>query len=236
MEPFWMNIIMPYGNSKQDNKMSEKNKSKASKKWLISRMKTSGSKRRYVYSKDYADTRNAKKNQSFESLPSHESMSKSLEFYNGKINTDLLKRFLTTQIDREWEVVYAEVLARIPNKLLEYKDVIYWYVADKVELRAGQLWNLRNQNFIQTNTEVPFVFKRNYSFLPFYVDPQSHRLQKIGDFKSKKATRDLSAAALKEYRAAQQKEKHALRKEKKKKNQEQSEIVRTLLSNHKPNT
>ena len=97
-------------------------------------MKTSGSKRRYVYSQDYANTRNSKRKQKLEELPNFEGMSKSMAFYNGKINTSLLKRFLINQVGKDWDEVLEEIISRIPTKLLDYKECIYWYVADKVEI------------------------------------------------------------------------------------------------------
>jgi len=42
------------------------------KKWLITRLKTSGSKKKHVESGDYADTRNAKKQKHVEDLPKYE--------------------------------------------------------------------------------------------------------------------------------------------------------------------
>jgi hypothetical protein len=38
------------------------------KKWLISRLKTSGSKKRYIPSVDYADTRNSRSSKDWETL------------------------------------------------------------------------------------------------------------------------------------------------------------------------
>lgn len=185
--------------------MSEKNKTKSSKKWLISRLKTSGSKRSRVWSPDYADTRNTHKDTAENDLPFHESMSKSTEFYNGKINSDLLKRFLNTQVGKDWDDVYAEILERIPTKLWQYKDCIYWYVADKVEVRGNELWDLSNQKFIEIDTDQVYQFKSGYSTVDFYVDPQSNKLVKIGDFKSSKKTKEMTKEELQKFRAYEEK-------------------------------
>ena len=89
-------------------------------------MKTSGSKRERVGSFDYSDTRNSKSKIKIEDLPIYESMSKNLQFYNGKINTDLLKRFLRTRVGQKWDDIYSEIIERIPTKLQDYKYCVYW--------------------------------------------------------------------------------------------------------------
>ncbi len=171
-------------------------------------MKTSGSKRERVVSYDYSDTRNAKSKSSIEDLPAHESMSKNFQFYNGKINTDLLKRFLRTRINQDWDTVYSEIIERIPAKLQDYKYCVYWYVADKVEIRNDQIWNLKDHAFIPTNNEeLHSHWARNYRYMEFYVDPETNKLIRIDDFESRRATKILNRDELRRFRENEQREK-----------------------------
>lgn len=195
--------------------MSEKNRTKDSKKWLVSRMKTSGSKRRYVGSFDYSDSRNSRRKQDIEELPTRESMSKNFQFYNGKINTDLLKRFLRTKVGENWDDVYSEVIERIPSRLQGFKYCIYWYVADKVEIKEGTIWNLRDNHFIDLDTSDHYSFKMNYRYMEFYVDPKTNKLVRIGDFRSRKATRDLNNEELRKFREEEQRDRLKYKRSKK---------------------
>ena len=208
--------------------MSEKNKSRSSKKWLISRLKTSGSKKRWLSSTDYATTRNAKKGVDFSDLPTHEAMSKSSSFYNGRINTDLLKRFLRTQVGKDWDMVYSEIIARIPNKLMDYKYCIYWYVADKVEVKDGKLWNLRDRYFIETCTDAPYTFKKHYRYMEFYVHPETNLLVRIGDFKSRKTTINMDKVELRKFREQEQLQKLNHKRSKRKSEASENKLVQIL--------
>ena len=142
-------------------------------------LKTSGSRRRYVDNGTYADDRIPRAT-SFheEDLPKHESIKNTREFYNGKINYSLLKRFLQTQVGKPWELVQAEILNRIPTRLMHHKEIIYWFVADQVELVNGRLWNRRSNRFIATkNTFESFETTEQ---VDFYVNPESGILVKTG--------------------------------------------------------
>ena len=88
--------------------MSNKGK-RHNKRGLITRLKTSGSKRRHVIDGDYADTRNAKKNRDWNNLPQHQGMSKSFKFYNSKVNYGLLVRFLRGKVGQDWQLVHEEI-------------------------------------------------------------------------------------------------------------------------------
>ena len=210
--------------------MSEKNKNRSSKKWLISRLKTSGSKRERVDSYDYSDTRNTKAKSNIENLPSHESMSKNFQFYNGKINTDLLKRFLRTRINQNWDSVYSEVIERIPTKLQDYKYCVYWYVADKVEIRNEQIWNLKDNSFIPTNNEELYShWSKNFRHMEFYVDPDTNELIRIEDFESRKATKNLNKDELRKYRE-NEKRNNLEHKRSKKSTEEEIEELKKILS------
>ena len=210
--------------------MSEKNKNRSSNKWLISRLKTSGSKRERVDSYDYSDTRNTKAKSNIENLPSRESMSKNFQFYNGKINTDLLKRFLRTRINQNWDSVYSEVIERIPTKLQDYKYCVYWYVADKVEIRNEQIWNLKDNSFIPTNNEELYShWSKNFRHMEFYVDPDTNELIRIEDFESRKATKNLNKDELRKYRE-NEKRNNLEHKRSKKSTEEEIEELKKILS------
>jgi hypothetical protein len=153
------------------------------KRWLMSVMKTSGSKRERVINGRYADDRHLQKNEDFEDLPYHEPIKQTARFGNGKINYGLLVRFLRGQVGNDWDVIYSEILSRIPTKLLDYKDMVFWFVADKVELIDGRPWNKKSQRFIWTGEEFgPFyytTFKQSPEFKEFYVDPDTNKLVRI---------------------------------------------------------
>lgn len=78
-------------------------------------MKTSGSKRERVANGRYADERHLQDNFEFDELPKHESIKSTRKFYNGKINYGLLVRFLRGQVGNDWDVVYSEIISRIPT-------------------------------------------------------------------------------------------------------------------------
>lgn len=149
----------------------------------MSVMKTSGSKRRRVRNGRYADERHLQKTKDFEDLPSHQSIKTSEKVYNGKINYGLLVRFLRNQVGKNWDEVYSEIISRIPTKLLDYKDMIFWFVADNVEIIDGRPWNKKTQRFVWMgesfgpvhHTEV----KQSPEFREFYVEPETNKLVRI---------------------------------------------------------
>ena len=143
-------------------------------------MKSSGSRRDHLVNGSFAEERNTKKYVDVENLPSHESIKRTQEFYNGKINTGLLVRFLRGQIGNDWDNVYSEIVARIPAKLLDYKEIALWYVADKVEIKDGKLWNKRSQKYIYTEGQYMLThyseIKLSEDIFEFYVDPGTNKL------------------------------------------------------------
>lgn len=153
------------------------------KRWLISMMKTSGSKRERVLNRRYADDRHLQYQSSFEDLPQHESIKSVAKFYNGKINYGLLVRFLRGQVGKDWDEVYSEIISRIPSKLLDYKEMVYWFVADKVEFIDGRPWNKKSQQFIWTGEIFETVTIENIKAAPefteFYVHPDTNCLVRI---------------------------------------------------------
>jgi hypothetical protein len=150
------------------------------KRWLISRLKTSGSERRYVFSQTYAEDRHKSKTQELDELPKFEGIGQSTKFYNGKINTSLLKRFLETKIGFDWNQVYEEIQQRIPTKLQEYHQVIFWYVADKIEIIDSKVFDLRDQKFI--NFETMFVVGMVHKdFIVSCLDNKLYRYKEFGE-------------------------------------------------------
>lgn len=153
------------------------------KRWLISVMKTSGSKRVNIQNGRYADDRHLQKTKNPEELPSRESIRTTKKFYNGKINYGLLVRFLRGQVGQDWDQVYSEIIARIPTKLLAYKEMVFWFVADKIEFIDGRPWNKKTQQFIWTgesNVSVKYPdIKVNPEIREFYVHPETNKLVRI---------------------------------------------------------
>ena len=87
------------------------------------------------------------------------------------------------QVGNDWNEIYSEIINRIPTKLLDYKEMIFWFVADKVEFIEGQPWNKKSQQFIWTGEDYKAVhytqIKRQPEFKEFYVDPQTNKLIRI---------------------------------------------------------
>ncbi len=143
-------------------------------------MKTSGSKRTRILNGSYAEERHLQKNGEIEELPSHESIKSTFKFYNDKINYGLLVRFLRKQVGNDWDEVHSEIISRIPTKLLDYKEMIYWFVADKVEVKECRLWNKKTQRFIWNGESVeskPYEQRLDMpEWKEFYVDPTTNKL------------------------------------------------------------
>ncbi|PQJ15772.1 hypothetical protein [Aureicoccus marinus] len=205
--------------------MSNKGK-RHNKRWLISRLKTSGSKRRYVNDGDYSDTRNTKKNKNtnWDELPTFEGMGQSFKFFNSKINYGLLIRFLRGKNGSNWNDVQKEVSERIPSNLSEYKDCLKWFVADLIEKREDGLWDKREQKYLLLNPNEPYDWNIHIS-KEFYVDPDSNELVKIADFPSNRKTKGMSSEELRKFRET---EKNLKLKEKQFKILEQKKVEREV--------
>lgn len=178
---------------------------KHNKRWLISRLKTSGSKRRFLENGKYSEERNSKKSEDLEYLPQKESIKKTHHVYNGKINYGLLVRFLRGQVGNNWDDVYSEIISRIPTKLLDFKDIVFWFVADKVELVDGKPYNKQDNLFVWT----PEQGEDNVDcdFREFYVDPTTNQLMRVQDKASNRKTRQLETSELREFREKEKSEK-----------------------------
>ena len=160
-----------------------------SKKWLISLLKTSGSKRRHIENGSFSEERNSKKYQDLENLPQHESFGSTLKTNGEKINYGLLIRFLNSQINNDWDDVYAEICDRIPSKLIEYRKIVFVYVADKTELIDNQIYNKSSHKFIWTSNEGEFDSTKFESVF-FYVCPITNKLLKGSEIQTGRITTD----------------------------------------------
>ena len=70
---------------------------------------------------------------------------------------------------------------RIPTKLLDYKEMVFWFVADKVEMKDGRPWNKRSQRFIWTGETIEPIHGLNPGpqFIEFYVHPHTNKLGRV---------------------------------------------------------
>jgi hypothetical protein len=164
------------------------------KRWLLSMMKTSGSKRRYLVNGSFSDERNTKKYQDIENLPSKESIGTTWKVYNGKLNYGLLVRFLRGQTGNNWDDVYSEIISRIPTKLLEHKEIIFGFVADKTEIKEGKPYNKKSNKFIWTPDQGEYNL--NFDNMDFYVDPTTGKLIKVEDKPNKRKSKNPDKSAL----------------------------------------
>jgi len=163
---------------------------KRSNRWLMSRLKTSGSKRKYVQNGSASEERHIKRKLPFDELPNRESIKTTQKIYNGKLNLGPLVKFLRNKVGEDWDEVYSEIIARIPTALLDYREVIYWFVAHRVEFIDGKLWNKESQKLIWTGGPYfmrhRFESRFNPEFREFYVDPFTNELVQIPQLSFKK--------------------------------------------------
>lgn len=154
-----------------------------SKRWLMSVMKTSGSKRRYINNHNYADERTQWKQENLDELPVKERIKSVSKFYNGKINYDLLLRFLQTQVGLNWDEVQSRIIGRIPTKLAHCREMIFWFVAADVEVVDAGLWSRREQAFVWTDglfeAKEAAATWQIFVFFRFYVHPITNYLLRL---------------------------------------------------------
>jgi len=146
-----------------------------SKKWLLSLLKTSGSKRRQIEKGNFSEERNTKKYEDTENLPIRESFSNTLKYKGYKLNYSLLIRFLNANVNKDWDNVYSEYIDRIPKKLDEYRNIIFYYVADKIEIVENQLYNTKTNKFIWMS-ENDDLNSSKFEIVYFYVCPKTNKL------------------------------------------------------------
>lgn len=198
------------------------------KRWLISKMKTSGSKRERVINGSFSEERNTKKYKDFENLPSHESIKTTWKIYNGKLNYGLLVRFLRGQVGNNWDDVYSEIISRIPTELLDYKEIVFWFVANKIEIVDGNPYNKESNKFVWTREQGEYNFGFDNS--DFYVCPLSNKLLRVEDKPSKRETKSLEKAELRKFRENEKNEKLIGAKQKKENKEEIEKMTRVKLS------
>ncbi|MGI4875390.1 MAG: hypothetical protein ACRYFX_29910 [Janthinobacterium lividum] len=156
---------------------------KTPKRWLLSMLKTSGSKRKYLQNGSASEERHVKRDLPFDELPQLEPIKTTQKIGNGKINMGPLVRFLRNKVGENWDDVYSEIIARIPTALLDYREVIFWFVADKVEFIDGRIWNKETQKFLWAGE--PYILrhwseiKLNPELKEFYVHPITNELKHI---------------------------------------------------------
>ena len=94
-----------------------------------------------------------------EELPHRESIKSTSHFYNGKINYGLVVRFLRGKIGENWDDVYSEIINRIPLAIRDYKEMIFWFVADKVAFERVQpkLSLTRLSDFLKTPLSILYT-------------------------------------------------------------------------------
>lgn len=217
--------------------MSNKSKNH-NKKWLISRLKTSGSKKRYVPSEDYADARNSKRNKNWDNLPKQEGMGKSTQFFNSRINYGPLVRFLRANVGKDWSVLYDEIMQRIPTNLSEYKQCVDWFVAQEVEETEDGLWDKGSQKFILLDRDNMKFDYYKYNFKDFYVDPETNTLCRIKDPASSSRTKNLCPEVLREFREEEQRQELEKKRKKRAESEDNKLAAKELFSRHnqeKPN-
>lgn len=213
-------------------KMSNKGK-RHNKRWLILRLKTSGSKKRYVVSENYSDTRNSKKRKNWDELPIMEGIGQSFKFFNSKINYGLLIRFLRGKNGADWDEVQKEVSERIPSNLSEYKDCLKWFVADLIEEREDGLWDKREQKYLLIDPSEKYNWDIHV-YREFYVDPNSNVLVRVEDFPSKRKTKGMNAEQLRKYKETEKKNKLAQKQLKKLMSEKtEAKVKEVLKQTHK---
>jgi hypothetical protein len=198
------------------------------KRWLISRMQTSGSKRRNLANGSFSEERNTKKYLDIENLPQHESIKKTANLIHGKLNYGLLIRFLRGQVGNNWDDVYSEIIERIPTSLLDYRNIVFWFVANKIELKGGYPYNKETNKFIWTPEQGEYNFSFDNS--DFYVCPLTNKLLRVEDKPSKRETKNLEKNELRKYRENEKNDRLAEGKQKKENNVEIEKNTRVKLS------
>lgn len=211
--------------------MSNKNANRNSNKWLISRLKTSGSKKKYVDSADFADERHSKRRQNWADLPMREGMGRNAKAISGKINYGLLVRFLEGKVGQQWETIHAEILERIPTKLKAYKDCVYWFVADLVEVQGEAIWDKREQKYLRMDPDAPHNFDQ-FAYKKFYVNPDNGQLTRIPTPPSSKYTKQLNESELRKFREEQQQVARCRKQIQQAENDKLEQKTQELLSQH----
>jgi hypothetical protein len=177
---------------------------------------------------DWSTDRNTKKYQSFENLPNKESIRRiKSKSHHGK--SSLLVRFLKTQTGKDWNDIYSEIIKRLPKKIFYYKEIVFWFVADKVEIIDGVLYNKKTNKKIWTPDVKDNIY---YEYFKFYVCPLSNNLLRINNTPSQKTTKKLNKGEHRKFIESRKNTKREYKEKRKKDNLEISIEVREILKKH----
>ncbi len=196
-----------------------------SKKWLISRTKVAGGKRRiFVYSNDYSAERNTKRNQDWDNADFYSRMGTSRYFYCGKLNLSMLIRFLYSKVGENWDEVYKEYNARVPMKLRQYIDQIFVFVATESAMIHFNGWG-----------EEVLSKPKTFNSKKFYIDPETNLLMRFPDSPTNKKTKGMDREEYRKYREKQKRqqlrERRRTKAEKARINQFAMELLNPLIQN-----
>lgn len=133
--------------------------------------KVSGSKARYTHKPAFSERRGRKKEFGSE-LPTRDKMKKRGISY---LDTSLVKRWLYSQTEKNFDIVYSEFLTRVqPKYKEEYKDCIFRYVVranDVVITDSGQVLQMASYGRLTT--------KIYPQYTPFFVCPETNILKRV---------------------------------------------------------
>lgn len=157
-------------------------------KWLL--RKAARSKSEYHRNRNYSEhDKGTKKYQvSEDATPKHEGMKKKGSNGWGSIDTTPVKRWLYSQVGKDFNHVYSQFIARVQPKYLEdYKDCIYWYVLEKklVIMIDGEAYDTS-----RIRKEQPHPFKLPFGSLRFFIHPDTNILHVASTYVRKKKKRN----------------------------------------------
>ena len=152
-------------------------------KWLL--RKGNRSKDEYNRNQSYTiHDKGTKKTQvSEDALPKRVSIRK--KGSNGwcSMDTSLVKRWLYSQVGKNFDNVYSQFIARVQPKYLdEYRECIYWYVLEK-NLTIMNDDEVYDASSIRKYSPEPA--KLPYSSLRFFIHPDTNILHVASTYKRK---------------------------------------------------
>jgi len=173
-------------------------------KWLLRKQAQSKASRKW--NPRYADERIARHFDTdyLDELPQREGMSRKSKY----LETGLIKRWLHTQIGRDFDNVYADYLTRIQPKYRDaYADAIFYYVARNLHWEGDYLYG----NFFKEQRRMIIAKKNGFSTNTkiFYINPSTNRLAILPHFPSRRKTKNMNKVELRQFREKEQKKKRA---------------------------
>jgi hypothetical protein len=161
-------------------------------KWLLRKANYSKGER-HMRNQRYHDTRPTKGSKEGQAdpddLPQHDGMGANRKGsgVRGGIDTSLVKRWLYSQVGKDFDVVYSEFLKRVQPKYLDsHRDCIYWYVirkklvvidGDKIYEKAEWTPGKGTQHLVEVGT---------HKWNRFFVHPDTNILHVASTYKRKK--------------------------------------------------